>query len=200
MDNEPENTESRLDRELEAILTPLGVKREGVQEISRPRHNEDLHITCLYSHKDKALWTELQQYLDLLKRRYCSISTWHAHEINNFLSMNDPQVADRIKRDITRADIVLLGLSVDLAISLYEQGRYIYHLLVRRIHDQLCQPEIITILLRAIAWEDDHLPLQPTVPDDGQIGGRRNRDVAYVQVSQAVELAIELCKKRGATQ
>ena len=188
------NDKDRLDQELDAILAPLGVEQKETAE-----QQHAMHIMCLYSNTDATLWYELERYLALLKHRYHSMLYWHSHRITNHPSLcADPWVAERIKRDIARADIVLLGLSVDLALCLLDHGRLTYQQLIERTEDPADGPEILPILFRETPWQDEQLPLRPTNPAR-PIARSRNRDQAYMQVSSALEAAIERCKERRAT-
>lgn len=189
---DPQRNERRLDQERDTLLAALGVGREKAQQAER---QNSWHVTCLYDRKDAALWRELQQHLDLLKCQSSTIISWHTHTM---LWMSDPQVADPIRKDIHRASIVLLGLSIDFLSSLYGEARNVYAMLVQRAGEQSRPVSILPIRLRPVLWEDVNLHTCAMVPGNKAIGERKHRDSAYIEVVQAVQAVIEASKEKGA--
>jgi hypothetical protein len=182
----------KLKQELETILTPLGVTWEE-QETSEPQKQKknEVQITCLYSTKDAFLWNELQNYLNVFKYRCRDTTYWQVHGITNEVSLaGDATIADPIKEALEQADIIIIGLSIDLALCLYEHGRSIYDQLVKRTHGPGC-PEMITVLFRAMIWQDDELPLRPTIPTNRPLASKKHRDVVYVHICRIVEETIQ---------
>src|SRR6266496_37976 len=113
----------RLERELRSILQPLGVESEGSLQ-PREHHPEPTRplVVSLYDAQDTALWNSLQSHFNLLIRHSAYLD-WHTYKIRNNALVRESQ--KEITADISRASMILLGLSIDFLTTLHEEGNYI---------------------------------------------------------------------------
>ena len=140
-----------------------------------------------YCHADEALRDQLEKQLSMLKRQGV-IDTWHDRRIGA-----GQEIDSAIDNHINSDEIVLLLVSPDFIAS-----DYCYNIEMTRAMERHSANEaiVIPVILRACDWHHAPFGKLLATPEDGKpVTLWPDRDVAFLQVAQAVRKAAERCRK-----
>ncbi|MBD8146754.1 toll/interleukin-1 receptor domain-containing protein [Pseudomonas fluorescens] len=140
-----------------------------------------------YCHADEALRDQLEKQLSMLKRQGV-IDTWHDRRIGAGQEL-DAAIDNHINSD----EIILLLVSPDFIAS-----DYCYNVEMARAMERHAAKEaiVIPVILRACDWHHAPFGKLLATPEDGKpVTLWPDRDVAFLQVAQAVRKAVERCRK-----
>lgn len=140
-----------------------------------------------YCHADEALRDQLEKQLSMLKRQGV-IDTWHDRRIGA-----GQEIDSAIDNHINSDEIVLLLVSPDFIAS-----DYCYNIEMTRAMERHSANEaiVIPVILRACDWHYAPFGKLLATPEDGKpVTLWPDRDVAFLQVAQAVRKAAERCRK-----
>lgn len=178
------------------LLTPLGVRRgydSKPQQHQRECENgreqgSKLHITCLYAQQDQRLWRVLWRHLSLLKHPHPGGELcWH----EEVLSRNrQPFEIEAATEHCRQSSLLILGVSVDLLLAFGNQARDIYQVLLSISEEQA--PQLVLVLLRPVAWEDEAFVDPLILPRRGTLTTRRPREQIHMEIAQDVDKAIKV--------
>lgn len=136
-----------------------------------------------YSHADEALRDQLEKQLSVLKRQGV-ITTWHDRRIGA-----GEEWERAIDNHVETDDIILLLVSPDFLASDYCYDREMIRAVER--HD-VGEAVVIPVFLRACSWKRTPFgKIQGTPPDARPVTQWPDRDQAFLEVSKAVEAAVE---------
>lgn len=184
--------EDHLDRELDHILAPLGVKRDSGSTPEQrqgeygngKRQGSELHITCLYAQEDQRLWRDLWRHLSLLKHpRAGGELCWH--EV--VLRCHQP-VEIEAAAHCRQSSFIILGVSVDLLLAFHGLASDLYQALLSISQEQA--PQLVLVMLRPAAWEDEAFIDPLILPRRGTLTTRQHREQIHVEIAQGVRIAI----------
>ncbi|WP_339440691.1 toll/interleukin-1 receptor domain-containing protein [Pseudomonas proteolytica] len=140
-----------------------------------------------YCHADEALRDQLEKQLSMLKRQGV-IDTWHDRRIGA-----GQEIDSAIDNHINSDEIVLLLVSPDFIAS-----DYCYNIEMTRAMERHSANEaiVIPVILRACDWHHAPFGKLLATPEDGKpVTLWPDRDVAFLQVAQAVRKAAERCRQ-----
>ena len=140
-----------------------------------------------YSHADEALRDQLEKHLSVLKRQGV-ITTWHDRRIGA-----GEEWEGAIDGHIETDDIILLLISPDFLAS-----DYCYDQEMRRAVERHDAGEaiVIPVFLRPCSWKRTPFgKIQGTPPDARPVTQWPDRDVAFLEVTKAIEAAAERLAK-----
>ena len=140
-----------------------------------------------YCHADEALRDQLEKQLSMLKRQGV-IDTWHDRRIGA-----GQEIDSAIDNHINSDEIVLLLVSPDFIAS-----DYCYNIEMTRAMERHTANEaiVIPVILRACDWHHAPFGKLLATPEDGKpVTLWPDRDVAFLQVAQAVRKAAERCRQ-----
>jgi hypothetical protein len=140
-----------------------------------------------YCHADEALRDHLEKQLSMLKRQGV-IDTWHDRRIEA-----GQEIDAAIDNHINSDEIILLLVSPDFIAS-----DYCYNIEMARAMERHAAKEaiVIPVILRACDWHHAPFGKLLATPEDGKpVTLWPDRDVAFLQVAQAVRKAVERCRK-----
>jgi hypothetical protein len=187
---------SKVDRELEEVLHPLGVQVESTaeeEENENEHHKAPLLVVSLYDKHDAAIWKLLQQHINVLIRHYGNTIRWHTYEVQNETWLRSEVQRNKMIEQLQQAHLILLGMSIDLLDTLYGKGNFLYDVLAS-LHPPYSWPNsyLFPIILRTISLKHVELKMLNRAPCMyDAIAGAKNKDAACVEVTTHIERAIE---------
>lgn len=140
-----------------------------------------------YCHADEVLRDQLEKQLSMLKRQGV-IETWHDRRIGA-----GQEIDAAIDNHINIDEIILLLVSPDFIAS-----DYCYNIEMNRAMERHAAKEaiVIPVILRACDWHHAPFGKLLATPEDGKpVTLWPDRDVAFLQVAQAVRKAAEQCRQ-----
>lgn len=134
-----------------------------------------------YSHADEALRDQLEKQLSILRRQGV-IETWHDRRIGA-----GEEIDKAISENLTSADIILLLISPDFINSDYCYDR---EMTVAMERHERGDAVVMPVILRACQWHGAPFgKLNATPPDGRPITQAVDRDQAFLEVANAVQVA-----------
>jgi serine/threonine protein kinase len=139
-----------------------------------------------YSHKDKKLRSELEKYLNHLKRQQLIIG-WHDGEIGA-----GKEWAQEINQHLSEAHIILLLISQDFMTSDYCYDIEMQKALERH---ESGEAQVIPIILRPAIWENSPIGKLQALPTGARpIIMWSNKELAFMDVAKGIQKAIDKLK------
>jgi internalin A len=173
--------------DLNVIELLNGVDLEGTRQRKdiELRNSNALRVFCSYSHKDETLREELGTILKPIERQGL-IESWSDHKITP-----GQEFDAEIKKNLARADIILLLVSKDFMASDYIDRVEVKQALEKH---EANQARIIPIIVRDTNWKSTPFRKLKTLPQDGKFikdnPAWPSRDTAWRNVSEGIEAVI----------
>jgi internalin A len=173
--------------DLNVIELLNGVDLEGTRQRNNleSRNNNALRIFCSYSHKDETLREELGTILKPIERQGL-IDSWSDHKITS-----GQEFDAEIKKNLARADIILLLVSQDFMASDYIDRVEVKQAIEKH---EANQARVIPIIVRDTNWKSTPFRKLKTLPQDGKFikdnPAWPSRDTAWRNVSEGIEAVI----------
>jgi len=139
-----------------------------------------------YSHKDKKLRSELEKYLNHLKRQQLIVG-WHDGEIEA-----GKEWAQEINQHLSEAHIILLLISQD-----FMSSDYCYDIEMQKALERhkAGEAQVIPIILRPAIWENSPIGKLQALPTGAKpIIMWSNKELAFMDVAKGIQKAIEKLK------
>jgi hypothetical protein len=159
-----------------------------------------VQVTMLVHSKDSELWNELTLHLCTLERqRQYQQVLWNTYELRGWSAYHATDLwgtrfylengVKSLIADLGQADIIVIGLSVDL-LDLLQGIEGIYPTLMQKSLDG--STSLLLVGLRASVVRDEWLKKLPVFPGSGEpVSPCQHRDGMYVEVAEAIERAID---------
>ena len=171
--------------------------RFGVENSDSTTHVSSPHPTYLvsginvffsYSHKDKKLRSELEKYLNHLKRQQLIVG-WYDGEIEA-----GKEWEQEIHQHLNEAHIILLLISQDFMVSDYCYDIEMQKALERH---ETGKAHVIPIILRPAIWESSPIGKLQALPTGAKpIVMWSNKELAFMDVARGIQKAIDKLKDR----
>jgi internalin A len=173
--------------DLNVIELLNGVDLEGTRQRKdiALRNSNALRVFCSYSHKDETLREELGTILKPIERQGL-IDSWSDHKITP-----GQEFDAEIKKNLARADIILLLVSQDFMASDYIDRVEVKQAIEKH---EANQARVIPIIVRDTNWKSTPFRKLKTLPQDGKYikdnPAWPSRDTAWRNVSEGIEAVI----------
>jgi hypothetical protein len=143
-------------------------------------------VVCLYAEEDERYWQKLFEHFTVLQDDRLS---WHSQMV----SKQWKAPVDPLLHELEEAHLVLVLMSVDLLLALIHLDPRVEEMLARIARYEARAFASFVVMLHSCAWEDyQFAQLSVVLPKNARpIALWRRREVAYVEVVQAVRSAIE---------
>ena len=171
--------------------------RFGVENSDSTTHVSSPHPTYLvhwvkvffsYSHKDKKLRSELEKYLNHLKRQQLIVG-WYDGEIEA-----GKEWEQEIHQHLNEAHIILLLISQDFMVSDYCYNIEMQKALERH---ETGKAHVIPIILRPAIWESSPIGKLQALPAGAKpIVMWSNKELAFMDVARGIQNAIDKLKDK----
>ncbi|MGZ3609359.1 MAG: protein kinase domain-containing protein [Ktedonobacteraceae bacterium] len=171
--------------------------RFGVENSDNPTHLTLPHPTYFvsginvffsYSHKDKKLRSELEKYLNHLKRQQLIVG-WYDGEIEA-----GKEWEQEIHQHLNEAHIILLLISQDFMVSDYCYDIEMQKALERH---ETGKAHVIPIILRPAIWESSPIGKLQALPTGAKpIVMWSNKELAFMDVAKGIQKAIDKLNDR----
>ena len=159
------------------------VSLSGSSKSSPSYPSQGLSVFFSYSHKDKKLRSELEKYLNHLKRQQLIVG-WHDGEIEA-----GKEWAEEINKHLSEAQIILLLISQDFMASDYCYDIEVQKALVRH---KAGEAQVIPIILRPAIWEDTPIGKLQALPAGAKpIIMWSNKELAFLDIAKGIQKAID---------
>jgi hypothetical protein len=152
-----------------------GSLRVPVAPILKPR---GLTVFIAYSHADGELQKELVKHLEPLRRLH-RIEAWYDQRINP-----GDEWEKAIEANLTKADIILLLVSID-----FINSRYCYEVELEKAMDRNARKEatVVPVILRRCQWQYMPFAKLQALPSNGTpINSWSDRDDALTNVAEGL--------------
>jgi CheY-like chemotaxis protein len=152
---------------------------------------EPVDLFYSYAHEDEKLRDELDGHLALLRRKGV-IRPWHDRGI-----VPGQQWDEAIDTQLTRADLILLLVSMDFLNSDYIWGKELGSAIARAERGDV---SVVPVLLRAVDIEGAPFAKFQGLPTDLRpVTSWPNRDEAWTDVAKGIRRTVEAIQKRWAS-
>lgn len=156
-------------------------------EVPETRITRPINLFFSYSHKDEELRSELVTHLSILERNGV-ISGWCDRQITA-----GEEWESQIDERINSADIVLLLISSDFIASNYCWNIEVKHAMAKHEAGEAC---VMPIILRPVNWAQTPFGKLQALPKNAKpVTTWRNRDAAFLSITQGIEVAISRLSK-----
>jgi len=148
----------------------------------RPGRDSMATIFFSYSHADEDLRDRLEKHLAMLKHEGL-VETWHDRRIEA-----GGELDNTIRRELERADIILLLVSADFLAS-----TYCYTIEMQRAIERhkAGEARVIPVILRPCDWHGAPFGKLLATPDDGKpVRSFGDIDEGFLQVARAIRKAL----------
>ena len=169
----------------------------GVDNLDNPTHvtlpHPTYHVPGInvffsYSHKDKKLRSELEKYLNHLKRQQLIVG-WYDGEIEA-----GKEWEQEIHQHLNEAHIILLLISQDFMVSDYCYDIEMQKALERH---EIGKAHVIAIILRPAIWESSPIGKLQALPTGAKpIVMWSNKELAFMDVARGIQKAIDKLNDR----
>jgi internalin A len=169
-----------------------GVDLEGTRKAGfmQDTNSKALRVFCSYSHKDETLREELETILKPMQRQGF-IESWSDHKITA-----GQEFDEEIKKNLKRADIILMLVSADFIASDYCNDIEVVQAIKRH---EAKEAQVIPIIVRDTNWRSSPLRKLKALPQDGKFikdnPAWSSRDSAWRNVSEGIEKVIKEWKR-----
>lgn len=141
-----------------------------------------------YSHADEALRDQLEKHLAMLKHEGL-VEAWHDRR----LPAGD-ELDNTIRRELERADVILLLVSSDFLAS-----NYCYNIEMQRAIErhEAGEARVIPVILRPCDWHGAPFGKLLATPDDGKpVRSFSDHDDGFLQVARSIRKALPAPARR----
>lgn len=161
----------------------LGKGQGGSVGIAKDKVSQKLRVFVSYSHADEALKKKLLQHLQPLKRLHL-IESWDDRAIKP-----GDDWGDEISKNLDRADIILLLVSID-----FINSEYCYDIEMERALERSEEGEavVVPVILRSCLWKSAPFAKLQAIPTDGKaVTSWVDQDEAYANIADGIKQAAE---------
>jgi internalin A len=169
-----------------------GVDLQGTRKAGfmQDTNSKALRVFCSYSHKDETLREELETILKPMQRQGF-IESWSDHKITA-----GQELDEEIKKNLKRADIILMLVSADFIASDYCNDIEVAQAIKRH---EANEARVIPIIVRDTNWRSSPLRKLKALPYDAKFIKDNpdwpSRDTAWRNVSEGIEKVIKEWKR-----
>ena len=140
-------------------------------------------IFISYAHEDEELKKELDKYLKVL-RRSGKTQVWHDREL-----IGGQEWDETIKSELSKANIILLLVSVDFNASDYIWEKELASAMIR--HEE-GTARVVPIILRKCEWSSmPYAKLQALPRNAKPVTEYANRDEAFTEIARGIEKVVD---------
>jgi hypothetical protein len=182
----------RLNQELNDLLGELHV------EVEESSHQPTrIALVCLSHRADRQDWQRVAQHLDVLRRQAsqqltCEI-TKASFECNPGYALH----IDKATQAVAQADIIVIGLSVDMQLLLQTHEELATLLLVK-LKESKCPhktwgegPYLLGVRMRALFLENSPFARMELLPPSYALAGQHQKDETCVEVARQIQTWVE---------